>query len=307
MDFRADAQASAQEWLNRFGHKKAEGLSEPYLNFLYLRRYIPFPIPRRVMESREAKAHMKLLSDNERAGYELLKREASSGDRLLPRLTTQITKSWNSDFQTDWGLLHFHLGTAMDRKGFYKRSTYLAFAWVDAERFLIIALLSHKPGEDPWTDEQLLAILNKNWPEILRPYRGAFASVFPPFQGEERSKMREAGVMIMTEVNGQVYFPPGGGSTSARTPADAVMQYNSHLRELDEIQENWQRRHPADYTSKLHLLPFGEALIETDSGDLFFAKNRGQQFDRLESHRMQIYQYLLNLPDPFRAPRMLPT
>lgn len=304
MDFIADAHASASTWLRRFGHKKAKGLEEPYLNLLYLQQFIPLPAPRRVEESREARRQLRHLTAEERRGYEQLKAEAAAGDRLTPRLTTRILNHWNSDLQSDWGLMHFHLGSTLKNNGFIERTDHLAFVWVTDERFLIVALMPHGAGADPWTDEQLLLIIQRTWPDVLRPFRMPFVELETQIVGQDREQLRTAGISLMTEIDGRVFAAPGGGSTTARTPTNAVLRYNSHRRELREIQWRWMLQFP-EKEATLHLLPYSGCVI-TDGEQLFVAHGRGASFEPLTPLRADVYRYLLSERDPFRAPRILP-
>ena len=289
-----DVNLDARRRLRRFKHAKTEVVDEPYLMLLRLRHRIPIARPRRFLVSREMGKRTQMLTDVERAGLAALKEDVEQGRSLLPRMSEQVMRHFNDDLFNDWGIHHFHLGTELRRKGFYTRSRHVAMAIVQEDRFLLIDVVPH--GNDvpePWADNALLSIVQRQWPDVLAPYRmRGVAKLLPDWNPQDRRELRSIGVFLGVEVDGISYLPPGGGITTDRGSADVSSTFNDHRRKLRDVQLAWHLTHPG-IRAIARLLPRQGIVIETADGSLWQPFESGANFVRLEGPRLTAYRYML--------------
>lgn len=169
--------------------------------------------------------------------------KAESGQILKPHLST---KSDNPDYKNlmfyDWGIFHFHLGTNPDPKHqeFLERTNDILFAIADSDTATMYLIDIH-PHDGGFTNQDLLRILEKNWPKILDrytinrrvelPYNASFDS--------DIDSLRKAGINpILQTPGGRFLIPMGGGITSAGTSLNITREANctkTQVRELEEL------------------------------------------------------------------------
>jgi len=208
--------------------------------YLNLSLRIPPTIVWTVRQSKELPN--KILPQEITLGLQQLIEKAEYGQDLKPHLSTKIDD--NPDYQDlmfyDWGIFHFHLGTNPDpkRQGFVERTGDLLFAIAHSPtaRMYLIDIHPHQGG---FSNQDLLRILEENWPEILDPYtinRG----VELPYNASdsEIKRLREAGIdPILQTPGGRVLTPIGGGITRdgnsrrIKTEADRI---KTELRDFEE-------------------------------------------------------------------------
>jgi len=154
-----------------------------------------------------------------RTGLARLLRKARRGDLLLPHASRSIM---NADFGdsmlNDWGIHHFHLGTALCQDGFVGRTSALLFAFVSDDAFHCIDVLDHKDacGLSNFAEQQLLEVVHAHWPGLL-------ADAIPPgaqgepFEKETLAALRQGGFATLTVMaDGTTYATPGGGFVSSK-------------------------------------------------------------------------------------------
>jgi len=161
----------------------------------------------------------KILPQEITLGLQEFIEKAESGQYLQPHLSTQ---SDNPDYQDlmfyDWGIFHFHLGTNPHprRQGFVERTGDLLFAIADSDtaRMYLIDIHPHQGG---FTNQDLLRILEENWPEIIEPYALKRCVGLPDNDSDSNIKRyREAGInTILQTPGGRFLKSMGGGITSA--------------------------------------------------------------------------------------------
>ena len=165
--------------------------------------------------------------------------KAESGQDLTPHLSIKINKPGYKDLMFyDWGVFHFHLGTNPhpNRQGFLKRTKDLLFAIADSDTatMYLIDILPHL-----FTNQDLLRILEENWPEILDPY--TTRGVALPYDASDKDidTLRGAGIdPILKTPGGRVLTPMGGGITSAGNSRRIKTEANcrkTQVRELEEL------------------------------------------------------------------------
>ncbi len=119
----------------------------------------------------------------------------------------------------DWGIHHLHLTTEPLAEGqrFSKRCSWLLFVKVYDDAVAFIDVRDHNE-ELLWTQYDLLTTFISSWPDQAEPFRITMMELEPREQTPETLRMlRSAGVMVPIEHEGNFYFGPGGGITTAAT------------------------------------------------------------------------------------------
>ncbi|HEY0712145.1 MAG TPA: hypothetical protein VGF45_05700 [Polyangia bacterium] len=217
---------------------ESEGIKTPALNtpdlcrmyFNIAHRQI-VPKPRSAIWSAELRA--KSLSPEILAGLRQIETSSARGEDLSPRQSTQYGDVYFTDMLlNDWGIQHFHLGT--DAPGPNKRvarDRQVLFVVVTDASLLFADVFGHEFCRD-----ELLEIVQRNWPEWLEPHRAQNAVSAPPIPESRRKAFRgpikpRGGRLLLPSVmrDGTVYVPPGGGyfvdgsSVTAGRKADALL------------------------------------------------------------------------------------
>jgi hypothetical protein len=163
----------------------------------------------------------KSLSADIQEGLNGFIEKARTGEDLKPYTSKQINDPSYSDLMFyDWGTYHFHLGKEIDNSGFIRRTNELLFALADW-RSTTMYLIDIHPHKDAFTNQDLLRILEENWPEMMDQH--AFKDIVKLDHNpsdKEIGKLRKAGINVMVQTpGGRVLTPMGGGITSAGTSA----------------------------------------------------------------------------------------
>ncbi len=182
-----------------------ESLVRGYLGVLY--RSIPTKA-RTVLESSELVCPSELL-----AGYAEIKRKAGAGESLVPHQSRRLDDvEYDDPLFNDWGIQHLHLGTTLGSHGYVSRTGPLLFARVTDETFFAIQIYSH----GAWSKQEMLEILRRNWPSSIEPYLlKGLTAVLPAYTDEQISDLRLAGVQAVTQMNGRILAPMGGGTATS--------------------------------------------------------------------------------------------
>jgi hypothetical protein len=188
---------------------------------------------RTVLRSPELNA-MVLTADQESA-LNRIEADSKAGADLTPYLSTQITRLSNNDaLLNDWGIHHLHLGAPA--LPFVKRTGPVLFVRVHQMTLLFLTILDHSPGCEPWIEEELIEIIHRNWPEVIARYRPPGVVAGSARSPGSRSKMREAGLTVLTMTkDGTIYVPPGGGYMQSGDSTDAVRLANRLLTHITEL------------------------------------------------------------------------
>jgi len=241
INFFADFKEKITQDIGSLGHppKDEQDLDTVLKRYLNLSLRIPPTIVWTVRQSKELAN--KILPQEITLGLQQLIEKAESGQDLKPHLSTQ---SDNPDYKDlmfyDWGIFHFHLGTNPHpkRQGFVERTHDLLFAIADSHtaRMYLIDIHPHHGG---FTNQDLLRIIEENWPEILAPYT-IKRCVRLPYNASDRDidSLRKVGRNpILQTPGGRVLSQMGGGITKARnssrikTEADRI---KTRVRKLEE-------------------------------------------------------------------------
>jgi hypothetical protein len=226
------------------------------------------PVPRKVVISQELR---KSGAGVYQAAFDVIKQKIEHGGDLTPYLSTLIhqpfrnaspTRQGNRDYLlSDWGVHHLHLATELRANGTSERTKDVMFAMFVQDTAYLMCLYPH-PKEANWADEDVFAIVVRNWPNanlVHRSLSGVTMVSKPSSEG--RLKLREAGVMTPMEIDGKLYVPGNFGLTTAGTPIHLTREVNQlmwNLRgwrdgdPLERLRNTQGVRHDAYWTAAVH-------------------------------------------------------
>jgi hypothetical protein len=143
-------------------------------------------------------------------GLNKLEHALISGAEIWPWQSKLIDRPNREDgLYNDYGVIHFHLGTLIERGGYIERTDELLFAVVDSSVVYEIGIYEH--GD--WYELDILNIIDANWPRLLDPVTiSALGVQNNPRTPEEVKERREANINSLIELkSGRIVFPLGGG------------------------------------------------------------------------------------------------
>ena len=110
------------------------------------------------------------------------------------------------------GMHHLHLGEEIEKDGFSKRTNHLLIVFVEYENAYFLKVSPH--AEDPipvWYQQELMDIINENWPELReRLYVKGASNVEPKVDNEFIRSTRNTNLVALYEsYDGTVYLPHG--------------------------------------------------------------------------------------------------
>lgn len=126
----------------------------------------------------------------------------------------------------DWGIHHLHItdapydpGSEYMPRACSDNQAWLLFFVVFADAFLLVDVRPHDEM-GVFSDPDLLRILKRNWPAYMDQFRIPRRGIQQERHIDPgvRAQMRSAGVMTPVVLDGDAYFGPGTGITSASTP-----------------------------------------------------------------------------------------
>lgn len=239
INFLADFQEIINQELCSLGHppKYEEDLDTVltrYLNFLVR---IPPTIVWTVKQSKELAN--KIIPQEITLGLQEFIEKAESGQILKPHLSKE---SDNPDYKDlmfyDWGIFHFHLGINPHpkRQGFVERTGDLLFAIAESHtaRMYLIDIHPHKGG---FTNQDLLRILEENWPEIIEPYalKGVNGLTYNASDSDIGSLRKASINTILQTPGGRFLISMGGGITGAGTSLNIRRKANCIINDVRQI------------------------------------------------------------------------
>ena len=267
MDFTSDLDRTIREQFDKHGidyDKKTEArdLAASYLEMLNRRIY---PSPRRVHFSEQLHHSLGFLrrepdTDQRKKAADawtavfLIRHLMERGRNVNGFLTKQIDsatgKRSRDGMLWDFGMHHFHLSAEFDDSEFAKRSDYLLFAVLTkGEAYFVDARRHPKCKDLGWMRQELLKIVQSNWPELMGPWtlRGVTGDVLTD---QERAELRRKNVNVITELDGHAVAPLGGGMTTAGSSILCAILADRLMDEIECHQEFFDTQ-PSELRSAL--------------------------------------------------------
>ena len=170
MNLLSDVERAIRQELSTLGYAPRPGddLDAVLLRYINVLNRLPRVVAWDVRMSQDLAS--KRLPTPIQEGLEKFIEKAKAGVDLKPHVSTLITNPDYADLMFyDWGMLHFHLGTTLDSRGFIERTDELLFAITDPASAAMY-LLDVLPHARVFTNKDLLRIVEDNWPQILARY-----------------------------------------------------------------------------------------------------------------------------------------
>ena len=150
----------------------------------------------------------------------------------------------------DFGMHHFHLSRQIEKSGFVERSDYLLFAIItDANAYFVDIKQHWDPEGLLWVRQDLLRIVNSNWPELIKPYiiRGQKGDILTDKQKKE---LRRKNVNHIPQIGDHAIAPLGGGMMGDGSSASCRIWADKLLFEIEQHQLYFDGQ-PAELRSEL--------------------------------------------------------
>ena len=165
------------------------------------------------------------------------------GDDVTGHLSTLMLEAGYHDaLLNDWGVHHFHLGTAPHptKPTFAARTGPLLFARVTDTDFHALGVFPHSA----FGDSEVVEILHREWPDTVRRYRINAIDIDPVPTNAEIKMLRKAGVtFFMKTSDGTIYAPPGGGYMTSGHSTQAVRHCDMIMGRLRQAAEQVAAAH----------------------------------------------------------------
>lgn len=228
MDLCRDMCDMVSQWMLKRGVSckcREEDVIYQYLN--WRKKRVP-PRARAVLFSRQFHCPEYL-----RDGLALLTGKLERGEDVNAHLSRRsLSPAEPDELLYDWGIYHFHLGTEPEKDGrFIKRTGHILFARVEDRAVYCINTYPHGRGAPvpPWCRQEMLAILDENWPETLQKYKLLGCTpLYPggrPPTDSEYALLRAGHITTPAAADhGVCCMPPGGGMMASGHSTELMMQ-----------------------------------------------------------------------------------
>jgi len=235
VDFLRDWANVQRRVLVRFGYKPStDDRKAGFQFFNMLKRHIE-PRPRRVHEAKNLVCPAGLED-----AFLAIKEKISLGVDLRPHLSRSLA---NLDFDdmllNDWAVYHLHISTNIEDDGFVSRTGPVIFARFEREDAYLIAIHQHGKGApNAWTNQSMLKTMRDNWPSVVAPYvMRNVLGLDSPLSDDGVRQFRKIGVQTVSEIDGVVLAPMGGGYSTAGLATDVVRQSNRYMTQVRDWEE----------------------------------------------------------------------
>ncbi|TSD59047.1 hypothetical protein FFI97_001575 [Variovorax sp. KBS0712] len=169
----------------------------------------------------------------------------TAGQPLAPYLSTLANKLVTHDhLLVHWGVHHLHLEPlcTLDERGYVARADNLLFFRVNGADIHLIDILPHNPS--PFAQDELVKIVDRNWPQLHQQMRGFTTRVLSPAQIK---KLRKGNLNTAVQTDTRVVMPAFGATSAGRSLAGVLEadRIFADLRRLEGlVAENYERWFP---------------------------------------------------------------
>jgi hypothetical protein len=170
-----------------------------------------------------------------------IRNKFKNGKDVNAHLSKFSVKPYKKDLLLyDWGIHHLHLNNKLDNKGFVERSDYILFFMLREEDVYFIDVTKHRlEDRTEFSQQHLLRIVRKNWPHLLEPFKmKGITGLSPKLDDRSHSVLRNSGVAIIVEIDGEVFGLLGGGISSAKTKMTHTQMADEIFRSLRNKEED---------------------------------------------------------------------
>ena len=246
MNLKDDLEQCLKEWFSKLSvivtpNLNAHGLLERFIN---TQAKLIKAKPRQVLESDVIGA--RRLDDGQTHALNELRRKLQRGENVCPHLNKGSMRiDFNDDLLNDWGIHHFHLSITKSDPSqfFFDRSGPVLFARIESNKVFFIDIREHGSSGEPdvFAKQELLDIMDRNWPDIAKPYILKGFGLPNALSDNQIKKMRSSGINVIVAINGKPLASMGGGITTAGTNIMHTMKADRMLHELLGCEEELKR------------------------------------------------------------------
>lgn len=163
------------------------------------------------------------------SNFDILRGKIESGADLNPYLSKRACDCDAADaLLYDWGIYHLHLGE-IDSSGVVSRTGPILFAKFDEENAYLVGVYNHRD----WHKQEIIGILHRNWPEIIKEYRLlGIEGLGERYTDEEYKKIRGVTVTPIEPAPDYIYMPMGGGFTTAGSSLKLILRCHAIFNDL---------------------------------------------------------------------------
>ncbi|MCF6209572.1 MAG: hypothetical protein L3J88_01010 [Gammaproteobacteria bacterium] len=195
---------------------------------------------------------------------------------LLSNKSKKLNQAKHADLlRSEWGIYHLHFKES--------RSEKLLFVYFNMNNAYLIDIMKHEKADGSsvtWTNTDLIQIMHDNWPHVIEPYIFKIDSDTPVLTTEQRRTLRKKAANTTIVVSdGTEYMPLGGGFSHSKYPILAVIQSDSLLLTVKQLQAYVKDNYPViketlvEYTSTPNLKlklddNFQPLVVESEKGIL---------------------------------------
>ena len=212
--------------------KDSSNIHEICLKYFNLLNRLVFSKPRNIKYSAEFKCPKGYEN-----GLKNIEQIILNGDDLTPYLSRQVKNLDSHDtLLDDWGIYHIHLGVQKKPNDFSQRTGPVLFAKIDKEFAYFIQILDHGGRHEPWFNKNLIKIIHKNWPEIIKNFL-LNIDINSVNLSKDIKNWRRAGVNTPIVLNdGTAYISLGGGYVSSMDNIQHKRMTNNIISYIESLE-----------------------------------------------------------------------
>lgn len=237
--------------------------------------------PRKVHESSELKDRKRQLQRSEAEALRLLKLKLKKGHSVQNHLSKRsLDPNYNDPLLHGWGIHHLHFQAAL-RQGDDKSTrpiTFLLLARIDERDVYLIDFVPHD-DRDVWVQTELIEILHRHWPHLLRHQAlPGVSSTSSSYSLESRRQIKLANCNTTIQIGDSVYGPLGGGIMRSGSNFLHVIEADRLIDTFERLQAYLEQTECSEVVSRI------QAADDTPRGLL---QLRFVDFDALEKPVLQ--------------------
>jgi|SRR5579862_258126 len=200
------------------------------------------PARRRVHTSKELDTkRSKLDPTKELALTEILDKFATGGDVNGHLSRASANAHVVDELLGDWDIYHLHISNQKISPSdeFYVRTGPVVFVRITDADAYFIDIYEHGRGfPETWTRQELLGILDRNWPQLLEPHKAkGVGGVSHKITDLDLKTLRAGHINAMLQIGDSVIVPPGGGLSMDGTPIRISMRINRTIHLMRALEK----------------------------------------------------------------------